>query len=324
MSKYDDYIGKCIDWLNELLPQTVCLCDAPRAVLENVPIALSNSYDYFVGKILGVDSLFIAVKDMDDLTPKVLAKQMDRLKRITGLETVCLFENLQSYQASRLAKQGIDFICQDKQIFLPDFLVVFRKTSLASNKVGGEMPAFAQLIVLYHLQVASLNSLTSKELARKFQSSYATCNRSIQWLHNNGIVSLSGGKEKNVFFEQSGKALWTDTEKYMTSPIVHTITTSVLCDDDLVCSGERALSRYTMLDSDRNVVAVSKKHFNELKSKFIIDPYGEMTVEIWKYNPIFLMNDGVVDRLSLYLTLSSNQDERVSKEIETMIDEMQW
>lgn len=325
MRNFDDYIKSAIDLLNETLPQKVCLDYAPQSLLGIMPIGLCNSYDYYIGNLLGIDTLFVAVKDMEDLTPSILAKQIEKLKKLTMLEVVCVFEKLQSFQATRLAKQRINFICAGKQLFLPDFLTILKKSSQPSLAETQEMPAFAQLVVLYHLQVASLDGLTSKEIASKLNTSYATCNRSIRWLNHVGIIGIYGIKEKTINFNHSGAALWEEAVKYMTSPILNAVTISRWPDKvSFVRSGERALSQYTMLDSSSDEVAISKSAFRAIKSELNIDPYGEVRVEIWKYDPFLLMTEGNVDRLSLYLALKDHPDERVSKELETMMKEIRW
>ena len=45
-------------------------------------------------------------------------------------------------------------------------------------------------------------------------------------------------------------------------------------------------------------------------------------IEIWKYPP--LGTSGYVDKLSLFLTLKEDNDPRVEKEIEIMMNEIQW
>ena len=46
--------------------------------------------------------------------------------------------------------------------------------------------------------------------------------------------------------------------------------------------------------------------------------------QVWKYNPKMLSTEGVVDKLSLYLSLKDNDDERIQIELERLINEMSW
>jgi hypothetical protein len=47
-------------------------------------------------------------------------------------------------------------------------------------------------------------------------------------------------------------------------------------------------------------------------------------VEVWKYAPSLLSGNEYVDRLSLYLSLRDNEDERIQIECDTLIEEMKW
>jgi hypothetical protein len=52
--------------------------------------------------------------------------------------------------------------------------------------------------------------------------------------------------------------------------------------------------------------------------------YGENVIEIWRYNPSILSKSGIVDRLSLYLSLKDSKDERIQIELDNMINEIKW
>ena len=69
--------------------------------------------------------------------------------------------------------------------------------------------------------------------------------------------------------------------------------------------------------------AISRDAYDDI-GKHSYEEYGENTIEIWKYAPELLAKDGVVDRLSLYLSLKDSEDERIQIELEHLIDNMQW
>jgi hypothetical protein len=49
-----------------------------------------------------------------------------------------------------------------------------------------------------------------------------------------------------------------------------------------------------------------------------------MEIEIWKYDPELLARKGVVDPLSLYLSLKNIKDERVEMALDTLLEKFQW
>ena len=85
-----------------------------------------------------------------------------------------------------------------------------------------------------------------------------------------------------------------------------------------------ALAFYTMLNVEsRQSWAVTKK---ELKTLAIVTDkqFGENEIQVWKYNPKILSTEGVVDKLSLYLSLKDNEDERIQIELERLISEISF
>jgi hypothetical protein len=53
------------------------------------------------------------------------------------------------------------------------------------------------------------------------------------------------------------------------------------------------------------------------------DPESQ-EVEVWSYNPELLSGGQIVDRLSLYLSLKDNEDERVEAALEHMMEAVSW
>ena len=50
-----------------------------------------------------------------------------------------------------------------------------------------------------------------------------------------------------------------------------------------------------------------------------------MEIEIWKYDPELLARKGVVDPLSLYMSMKNTKDERVEMmALDTLLEKFQW
>lgn len=72
-----------------------------------------------------------------------------------------------------------------------------------------------------------------------------------------------------------------------------------------------------------NVLPCRKKDFKALNVA-VDKQFGQNEIQVWKYNPQILSSTGVVDKLSLYLSLKDNEDERIQIELERLISEMPW
>jgi len=47
-------------------------------------------------------------------------------------------------------------------------------------------------------------------------------------------------------------------------------------------------------------------------------------VEVWSYPPVLFAEDGIVDPLSLYLSLKEDHDERTETALEEMMEKFKW
>ena len=103
----------------------------------------------------------------------------------------------------------------------------------------------------------------------------------------------------------------------------------MLNDNYFRIGGDTALSNYTMLsESNRKTYVIGKDEFRSLKTsgalKGLDKKYGDIRIEVWLYNPLILSENKNVDKLSLYLSLKQEEDERFKGALEDLINEIQW
>lgn len=102
-----------------------------------------------------------------------------------------------------------------------------------------------------------------------------------------------------------------------------------LNDNHFRIGGDTALSTYTMLsETNRKTFVIGKDEFRFMKTlgalKSLNKKYGDNRIEVWLYNPVTLSENKNVDKLSLYLSLKHDEDERVKGALEDIINEIQW
>ena len=74
-------------------------------------------------------------------------------------------------------------------------------------------------------------------------------------------------------------------------------------------------------DSMKTLVAVERTSTAKQENFGRINSWdGAYKIEVWKYPPI-IADEGFVDRLSLALALKNDEDPRVHKEVERIIEE---
>lgn len=328
MSNFYDKTMKALDRVNACLQDKAVIVREDSTIRQKIPLGVSAPYVFFRGLFSDIPVVYLFLKDCEDVTPSVIKRHGDIIQNSCGLLPIFIFEKIESYKTLRLAKARVNHIVSDKVIFLPDLLFIVRKQTKAAQVTGlnDEIPAIAQLMVLFHLQKGKLNGCTTRQLAELLNVSYATVKRATSWLADNNVIHLEGKKEKAVMFNHDGKELWDYAERFLRNPIESTAKTIDLHRiTGYAISGEAALAHYSMLSESSMAVAISKKELTALNRQFKDwNRYGDYVVQTWIYDPKLLADGDTVDRLSLYLSLKDDYDERVQIELENMLNEIQW
>lgn len=327
MSNIPDYINKAIGRLNVFLPMEIIPKTLQKDILNKIPFGLASAYEFYEAEIQGQRFLLAGIgENEEDLPPTVIAKQRDVLQKMTGLVPIFIFNNLASYLFPRYTKKNLNVIVADKHLFLPAIFLIVGKGSVSPTMAEAKIPNLFQLFVLYNLERESLDCMTTRDVAQKLKVSYATVNRCVRWMKEQGFIELCGTKEKTIKFLYNGKELWEKALPFMESPIDSVVyTPEFAITEKSLLSEQNALAEYTMLMGGPLRIAISKEVYGELRHKNILwDQFGECGVEIWKYDPMLLSETGIVDKLSLYLLLKDYEDERVQIELENMMNEIVW
>ena len=317
----NEIINKTVSYIELLTGEKVSIQPLDIKLRGRVPMYLLGAYDLFEGVLFDKRLCFALVDKDADATPAQYSKRGQALSLATGLLPVFLMANVASYNVQRLIKKHVNFIVPGKQLFLPSLLMDLGKNT-EDVPMSETIPATAQLVILYHLEVAVLNGKTGKEIAAIIGASTANVTRGLRWLVEKGLAELNGGKPKYLRFNYSGKALWNATLGYLKSPVLRIVRSDMNL-LGLTC-GQNALAEYGMLiEADHEMVAIGPKEYRAIKQD--TDPlYGENEIQVWMYDPQILSTYMLVDKLSLYLSMRDKDDERIQKELKTMIEEMIW
>ncbi len=319
----DEYITKTAEYISFMLDENTSLTPISRRMKKEIPIFITQSFTLYKGNILGKEVIFAFTANGNTIPPVQTMTILDLLERKCACNAILVTSEVASYNIARLVAKRVNFIVPQKQMFLPSFLMELRETKTLNNDEKKIMPAIAQCLLLYHIQIAPLNKKNMSELGSLFEVSYATVNRAVRWLKEKGLITLEGTKTKEISFLLSNKELWESALPWLCSPIEKVIYTDSTINDAKEC-GINALSEYTMLNCENSLsYALSN---NELKALYQTTDkdYGENKIEVWRYSPKFLSKGRYVDKLSLYLSLKDNEDERIQIELENLMSSIRW
>ena len=196
--------------------------------------------------------------------------------------------------------------------------------------IGDKLTVPAQVAVLFHLQVKSLNNLPLQEIAELLKYSRMTITRVIRELAAFEICEIKGAKKKLIAFKEHGKLLWDKVHPKLNSPVTDVwFTDERIGSKQLLKSYDTALAHYSDLSEGRQVsCAIGKDEFRKIKNseleQKINKKFGEYRIEIWSYNPLLLAHNKEVDCLSLFLSMEKESDSRVQTALTEMINNIKW
>lgn len=324
MCKNSDYITLAQQYIESTFGLKVEILPLIKEKLDLLPISISGNYHFYTTNILEREVILLYSIDSTAYTPGQLQKQKELVEKKIHHPVIFIFDKMVSYNVQRLVKQRVNFIIPQKQMFIPDLLIDLKPHKDIQDNTNEHIPGIAQCIILFHLQINSLEGKNAYEIADLFNVSYANVNRAIRWLKEKAVITLIGKKTKQIAFQNEKKQLWETVLPLLENPIERIVYTDVSVNDNFLISGVNALSEYSMINREnRENYALSKENFCKLQLQ-TDRQYGVHRIEIWRYNPNFLSTNGVVDKLSLYLSLKDTEDERIEIELENMINNITW
>lgn len=302
----------------------------PESSLKGLTFGEKLSFDFYDGEYRDVKMIFLKPKGKNP-SPKNCAITASRLEGLFGFPVVYILNPGPTYERQRLLDKDVYFVMSDKYANLPMTVALER---ISSRKEAVRLTPVAQYLLLYHLQIGSIESLTVSEISKLMPYSYESVSIGITCLCDLGLCEKErqGAKSKVVKFKYQKKDLWEKAAEYTINPIEKRIFCDGLqANNSFPVCGINALSHYSMLNPDKEqwMAMTSSEYKSLIKTDSIENPNeydGEIIIEVWKYPPVSAMSkpSEYVDRLSLALTLKYDEDPRVENEVERMINEIQW
>lgn len=311
-----------------ILGRTIRLQERSKAQMKGATVGDLIAYRFYDGVYLGVPLLFAEPKG-EVASPHNLSITAGNLTSLFNLPTVFLLASCPAYERQRLIDKNVFFVVSEKYAHLP---MLVANERIRRTKIAKTLTPVAQYILLYHLQVESLEGMAALDMEGKLPYAYTSITLGITCLADLGLCEkvADGSKRKVMRFQKAGKELWERALPLLVNPVEQ----KIYCDEFLskasfpVC-GINALAHYTRLNPDpERIIMMGMERFRELKaSGALVRPNefdGNVVIEAWKYPPVAKMGETPqwVDKLSLALSLHDDDDPRVEKEVELMIEKL--
>lgn len=336
----ENKIKKLVKYVDDIMGFVFDPVQVPKQELGNLPMYISEMYRLYHASLYNVDFLLIEYKDDDGFSIFQLEKHIELLRNNLNKKVALLAENLPYLYRKRLIEKGINFIVPGKQMFLPDFLIDLREGNQnprLKKKTEKLLPS-AQFIVLYHILQRNENKQLAPDsftqLALKFGYTRMAISKAVDNLVYNELCTVDGTKKKYIRFINDRVELWQRALPLFVNPVFKKVYVDEMPEGlFLLHSNESALQEYSDMNPSRQEYYAIERtfYYNLLESGKLKNPNeheGEFCLEVWKYNP-FKLAEGItkennVDPLSLYLSLTDTNDERVEMALQQIIEKYIW
>ena len=313
-----------------ILGRTIPLQERTKAQMKGATVGDLIAYSFFDGVYLGVPILFAEPK-AKAASPHNMSITASNLTSLFNLPTVFLLASCPAYERQRLIDKNVFFVVSEKYAHLP---MLVANERVRRTKIAKSLTPVAQYILLYHLQVESLNGLAARDMEGMLPYTYTSITLGIRCLADLGLCEKvpDGSKRKTIYFQKAGKELWEQAQPVLGNPVEQRIyCDELLSEESFPVCGINALAHYTWLNPDpERIIMMSIKQLREMKaSGALIRPNefdGNVVIEAWKYPTVVKMGEMPqwVDKLSLAISLRDDDDSRVEGEVERLLNEMKW
>ena len=295
--------------------------------LKKLPLYITHGYTIHYIELFQRDFLLVIV-GFEFITNR-LKKHLKIIRDAFEINTIAVIPQLEAYSRARLIEKKIPFIIPGKQMYLPDLLIDLKEYGNKPKEIPKIMRPATQFLLLYHLQVKSLEGINLKGIAGILDYDAATITRAVYYLHSVGLCTLKGTKDKLLHFNKTNRELWEEAEPLMQIPIKKTTYYNGWVDDDnMFKSNNNALAHYTDLNDDIIEYYAVKPGYTKLIESVNLKKTaiheGNVCIEEWKYDPYLLTKSNFVDPLSIYLCFRNEHDERIEMALEQIIEQLAW
>ncbi len=320
--------------LKQYIHDTLAVSITPDEWSESkrLPFFLQDNYVFYRVDFLGLTCLMMADTRDQEESPVVIRKHMDQVRAKWDGEIIYVRDRVTAYNRKRLIEHNLPFIVPGNQLYLPMLAIDLREHFRHKRQISDYFYPSTQVLVLHWIyNNQNATAYTPTELARVLGYSKMTMTRAFREVESI-LKDAELNEEQGVLdvYSLNSRGLWERTRPFMRSPVKKRIYVSDFDVDRHIGhrAGLSALADYSMLAKPKNMVlAVSQEEWKTLQQKHqfqvldSLDPEAT-EIEIWSYAPSLFGHDGVVDRLSLYLSSQDMDDERVEAAREKLLEGM--
>lgn len=294
---------------------------SPYDNTENFPLMLRHGYEYYLMEVLGQHCI-VAMPECH-MRPALLRSHQKMIERATGMLCVLYLIKLDYYTREKLLEEGIPFIWENHQIYIPFFGLLLTQNEARAIQPCSRISFLTQKFLLLALY-GDWDSLTATVAAKLLNVTKMSMTRVFDELESLGIPVLAKKGRSRVYSKiGKRKKIWEAIKPFLRNPLIKAYYLQRDRSDISMRSGISGLAEMSMLKDDSYpTYAIAK---TDIKAKGINlepqVPLGEMPgCVIHELGYCIPFNQGTtVDPLTIYLLLEHTDDPRIEKALDEML-----
>ena len=304
----------------------------PWSGVGQLPPVLREKYRFAKAELLGLRALLVIDANPEEQSPATVRKHLDMLQSKQPAELIYVRARVTAYNRKRLIEQKVPFIVPGNQMYLPMLAIDLREHF---RRIREEAPTFSpstQVVVLHELLRDAGEVLIPAEMAPRLGYSAMTMTRAFDELETAKLAEVTvRGRERCLRFIGDRREIWEKAQPFLRNPVSKRLfIRRINGAEGATHAGLTALAHYSMLAPPAyTTYALSREEWKTLRQqhKIIEVPVQDPDVseiEVWWYSPARFAEHGMVDQLSLYLSLKADHDERTETALEEMMEKIEW
>ena len=313
-------------FIEKSLRSPITLADNAE-ILKKLPLKFKGSYELFS---VYQDSIeWIIAKPKKELRLNALRYDRSQIEKVSGLNCALYFNRLSYYTKETMLNEGIPFILEGKQVFLP-FLGMLLSEKYNRRLVPVHTISFLTQKLILCALYEKWNDMNATKIAEKLGVTKMSVSRCLDEIEYLDIKILDkSGKTRKVSVCEEIRVLWEEIKPVLRNPVIarFQLAEDIQLDKK---AGISALCELSMLsDNVYPTYAVTKSELKETNIKQIrqISIGEEIGCEVLELGYFIEYNGKMIqDPLSVMLSLSAEdlEDERVQICIDEILEEYVW
>lgn len=314
------------EFLEKSLQQNVIMTEN-KEVYKKLPLAYRGRYNIFTVEMNGV--LWMAIHPKENVGLVMLRRDRAGVEKMTGLNCAIFLDRTTFYIKEKLMEEGIPFVIDGKQVFLPFIGYLLSKENereLPPVHLISFLTQKMLLIAIYERWNEVRVSGAAKRLEVSTKSA-SRCFDELEYLNVN-VLGMKG-KSRVINIPDDREQLWQQIESVLRNPVIRRF---ILRKDMKLekKAGISALCEYSLLsDNAYPTYAVTKKELKasgvkEEKQASELEEIGCVVLEVGYFTDF--LGKGLQDPLSVVLSLTEEEQEEewVDISINEMLEEYVW